>query len=547
AAIGLLRHWGDPVMLPPGLYLRNLGEPNQLFHLVGWALSYALSTRWTVKVLVAAAVTAIPVSSATLARYLGRSPLAALAVAPMALGWLFSWGLVANLIGLACLLPLLPALDRYAARPTPRGAIAALGGVGLLFLAHEAMMFVYGLMAALLAALAPWSWRRTPARLLPALAVLGVHAASIRRQAHFLTPAVSRMPVLWNSFWQKIAHIPYTVLPATDRPVLLGMVALCAVWIGSFLWVRRRERRDAPPGAEPAFGNTPTVAERRPGDAPPPSRLDAARAALFARRFELLALTCFVAYLAFPASLSGATFVYQRFFPPAYAVFALTAAPRDLWTRLAQTARVTLGVLPVATLLVALPAFADSDRVYRELEALLPLIAPGSAIASIDLGPGDPTRTYSLGTAGGRALATRGGRLAYAFTDSPISPVVVDKNYQWNGPLIRIGLDSWSFRPAHDFTRFRYLLVRAGDPRLAQAVTYVLRPEADYVDEAGEWILFRSRLEVVPLKSPEAKLPKPPPESLRERIYELVQDLDLQVEAPTRTGDAPPTQRDPAN
>src|SRR5450755_1430151 len=35
AAIGLLRHRNDPTRVPPGLYLLSLGEPNQLFYLLG--------------------------------------------------------------------------------------------------------------------------------------------------------------------------------------------------------------------------------------------------------------------------------------------------------------------------------------------------------------------------------------------------------------------------------------------------------------------------------------------------------------------------------
>ena len=63
---------------------------------------------------------------------------------------------------------------------------------------------------------------------------------------------------------------------------------------------------------------------------------------------------------------------------------------------------------------------------------ILPFIEPGHALAEVDLGPGDPTRSYSLGPAYGRILATKGGRLAYSFTDSPIYPMVIAQPYQWN-------------------------------------------------------------------------------------------------------------------
>jgi len=129
AAIGLLRHRGDSTMEPPGLYLMNLGKANQLFHVLGWLLSYAVSTRWAVKLLVAATVVALPVNAARFARHLGASPLASLVVAPMGVGWLFSCGFITNLVGLSALLFALPVADRLAANPTPRRALAGLGAV----------------------------------------------------------------------------------------------------------------------------------------------------------------------------------------------------------------------------------------------------------------------------------------------------------------------------------------------------------------------------------------------------------------------------------
>jgi hypothetical protein len=159
AAIAILRHFGDRSMFPPGLYRYNLGEPNQLFHMTGWALSYVVSTRWAAKLVVAAAVALVPVCAARFARHVGASPLAALVVAPIALGWLFSWGLVANVLGIAALLAVLPLLDDLAREPTPRRAVAAVGGAVLLYFAHEAMLFVYGGAALGLALLHRWSRR----------------------------------------------------------------------------------------------------------------------------------------------------------------------------------------------------------------------------------------------------------------------------------------------------------------------------------------------------------------------------------------------------
>ncbi len=504
-AIGILRHFHDPTMFPPGLYRYNLGEPNQLFTMVGWALSQAFSTRWTVKLVVAAAVALVPICGARFARHVGASPLAALVVAPMALGWLFSWGLVANVLGLAALLAALPALDRLASQPTPRRTLGAVGWVVLLYFAHEAMLFVYGGAALGLAVLHRGSPRQLGLRVLPMVTGAAIAVAQAHWQKRFMTPAVAALPTFWHSPWHKLAHIPYLLMPAGDPVAHAAMVALCLLALGTFLWLRTRERQAS-------------------ASAPPRLRTSPRRWALV-HRWELFALACFVAYLASPLTLGGATLVYQRWFPPAFAVLALVLAPRDLWVRPALVTRMAVAVLPLATLLVAWPAFADSSRQYKALEALVPYVEPGAAVASVNLGPGDPSRTYSLGPAAGRILAERGGRLVYSFTDSPVSPVVVEKRYQWNESLVRVAFDSWAFRPAHDLHRYKYVLVRATDPLRLWLAAFALSDDAEYLAEEGEWALFRSRYPVAPLTSPDWPLEKPPPGSMRQKLTELHRKL----------------------
>jgi hypothetical protein len=531
AAIGILRHFHDASMFPPGLYRLNLGETNQLFHMIGWLLSYVVSTRWAIKLIVAATVVAIPVCAARLARHVGASPLAALLVAPMAVGWLFYWGLIANLIGLAALLAVLPALDRFAQKPTTRGALGTLGAVVLLYFAHEAMMFVYGGMSLLLAVLHPWSPKRTVARLAPFAAVVVVHEAFIHWVQQFATPASRAMPVFWSSQAQKLKNIPNMISPASDRPVLVAMSTLCGLTIAGLFWLRTRERRAAANSADRTSAAplrtwlrldlTSAAAwawSKRVLKVPSVEHL---RSWAFAQRWELLVATCFGAYLAFPLSLSGTTFVYHRWFPPGFAILAVCAAPRSLLVRPARVALAALVALPVATLLIAWPSFADSSRAYVALEPLLAQVELGSAVAGLDLGPGDPSRTYSLGPACGRILATRGGRLVYAFTDSAISPVIIPRRYWWTESLVRVGFDSYAFRPEQDLRRFRYLLVRANDPMLAMLAIRALEVEAEYVTGAQEWMLFKSRLPTVPLLSRDQRIEGPPSESMRERIDAL--------------------------
>lgn len=527
AAIGILRHLGDTSMFPAGLYARNLGEPNQLFHLVGWALSFVLSTRWTVKLLVAATVLALPVCAARFARHVDASPLAALVIAPMALGWLFSWGLITNLVGLAVFLALLPTLDRFEHEPSPAGSLSTLAALVLLYLAHEAMMLVFAGIALAFAILRPWSWTKTTWRLTPFVAGVAIAAGQASWQRRFMTPVVRAIPRTWHPLLHKVDRIPYIILPATERPAQFAMLALCTLTIALFLWLRARERR-----------------QRAKLERAECSRFERIRRFALAYRWEFVAASLLVAYFAFPLTLNGATLVYHRWFPPAFAIFAVAAAPRDLSIRAARVPRLALAALPLATLFAVVPSFVDSNREYRALAPILPAVEPGNALAVLHLGPRDPTRAYSLGPAGGRILATRGGRLAYAFTDSSVSPVVIPRRYQWTESLVRMGFDGWwSFRPVHDLKLFRYVLVYTTDAGLTRLTTQALEPEADYVTESGNWALFRSRLQVVPLLSRDERMEQPPPETLRDRIGSLV----AQAEKAAKQGqhDAAPVRPEP--
>jgi hypothetical protein len=320
ASIGILSHLGNTAMLPPGLYALNLGEPNQLFHMLGWPLAMALGSRWAVKLVVAGAVVAIPVCAGRFARYVGASPLAALVVAPMTLGWLFTWGLVANLLGLAAILAMLPVLDRFEEAPSLRGGARVVGALVLLYFAHEAMMLVYFGAVVLLAAIHPLSWKKTLLRLMPLVVGVAIVEAQFNWQKHLLSPAIKGVPFLWDWPLHRLVRIPYIILPATDDVVQLGMLGLCIMAVGSFLWLRARERRldTAPREADVA------------AEWAPRSRLE--RAQTWGRRYrwELFALGSFTAYMVLPLTFNGATLVYQRWFPPTFATFVLIAAPRDL-------------------------------------------------------------------------------------------------------------------------------------------------------------------------------------------------------------------------
>jgi hypothetical protein len=511
ALVGLLRHYGDPTMVPPGLYFLNLGEPNQLFHLSAWLLSLAVPTDLACKLVVAATMFAIPAGAARFAAHLGVSRLSAFVVAPIAIGWLFTWGLITNLIGIAALLFVLPWLDRAAQSPSPRrAAIASLGAV-VLYFAHESMMIVYGGAALLFALCYPLRPAGKAAlRLAPFGAAFLLAVVQARWQKHIVTPTVASVPTWFMPVATKLKRMPDMLLPSGDLLVKGLFAGLCLLAIILFLRVRAAERRIGPP-----LGGRRERAQRY--------------------RFEIFAAACFLAYLVFPFTLNGATLVFERFFAPAFAVFAVVAAPRDASVRAARAARLLAPALPVATLLWSWPMFADADRCYRDLDRILPLIAKDSSIAAIDLGPVNHSRDFSLGPAFSRALATRGGRAHYAFTDSPIAPVMMRPEYQWNEELRRIGMNAWRFRPGHDFTRFRYLLLHTNDPKLALIATVALQPEGKPIAVEGEFVLFESTLPVAPLLSPDVPLPNPPPPTIRKRMKDLMDDVRREQKEPPPT------------
>jgi hypothetical protein len=512
--VGILRHFGDPSMFPPGLYRYNLGEPNQLFHMVAWGLSYLVGTSMACKLVVAATMVAIPVSAAFFASHVGASRLGALFIAPIGLGWLFTWGLIANLIGIAALFVAIPALDRLAAEPGWRRALLSMGGVVLLYFAHEAMMILYGALALLFAAIYPLRPRATLQRLVPFVTALAVAVAQAEYQKRFMNPTLLSIPTMYDPVTAKLMLVPDIIFHSTDSIVRMILVLLSAVTLSSFFYLRSRER-----------------------EAPVPRRL---RPFLLRYRFEVFAAACFAAYLAFPFTLNGATLVYHRFFPPAYTVLGVVAAPRNLAISSARIPRIFALVLPVATLLSSWPSFIDSDHAHRALERLFPFVAKRSAVAVLEVGIGDPPRDFNVGPSPARVIAERGGRLLYGFTESSIAAVVVARDYQWNEVVGRVSSYSLGFRPEHDFRMFRYAIVRSREPRVAALLLRALEPYASLVAQSGDFMLFESKYEVLPLLSPELPMPSPKPHTLRALLKAAEAEQEPEAEPSGGSAETPP-------
>lgn len=512
--ISVVRHWGDTAMWPPGLYHRNFGHPNQLFHLVTIGLAWVMPLRLACKVAVALAVASVPLGAGRLARHLSAHPATVLLVAPLAMGWMFYWGLVANIVGLGILLAVLPDLDGHASAPTLRRGAHVTLALFLLYMAHEAMLITAcGALLALLVVAPPPAGAAAPPlgergkRLLLQLGPIALLALGailqLKLQDSLRAGDAKNDAVRFNHLYVKVLAAPGVVFGGHDELVRDGLFLVAA-------------------GAMVAFvvGRSPPDARRSP--APSPRTLVAFRDLAHAYRFELLGLGLVGVYLAAPATLNGATLLHYRFLPAAYGLLAIASAARLRPDHAgARVGRLLAAVPAVGALGLALPIFADAHRVHTDLETLMGHVAPGSAVLQATAGTA-PRRLFSVWTASARIVATRGGRALADFTMSSVAPAVRDPAMRWEAIGARLEHDPYAVAPAYDLTHFRYLLVHAYQPAVALLYARAVAADTTLVAEQGEWLLFESKYSVVSPATPEAPFPSPAPETVRSRIRRLL-------------------------
>jgi hypothetical protein len=497
--VALLKHMGDDRFVPHGMYVRNFGPPNQLFHWAAWMVALFAPTDLACKVVVAGTLFAAAPAAARLARYAGTTPWSAVLVAPLALGFAFRWGLVGNLVGLPVLLLALPALDRCAVSPTPRNVLTSVTWALVSYLAHESILLVFGLGSLLFAFLA--RPRPGPRQAGP------VERRSSQGLILALLPAVVSLTLAgFYAFWGQHLKAP-SILAVPDSfgpPATARLLAIPGVLFGS---AHEGETIVLFAGFGLAAGVLGAAGcdgrARRPVQ----------------RRLAWLGMACLGLYFGFPFSLGGSTLLYPRFLSVGCVLIAVALAPRA-GERLSLAVRVGVAALPLAVVLLLLPRFGEAARRFGDLDDVLPWVAEDSAVAAIDLTPRPPSEVAPIPGAAGRVLAARGGRLLFSFTDAPTSPVLLAPALQWNEPVLRMMRDPTAFVPGHDFRRFRYALVRLETRahELGPLLAAAMAPEGRLVRCSGEWWLFESTVPRVPLESPDSPLPDPRPSTLRERI-----------------------------
>ena len=491
ALVAIMRHGTDASWAPPGLYFVVAPQANQLFHWLVYALSFVVPTDLACKLVVAMSVALAAPAMSALLHHLHLSRWPSLLVTPILCGWIFRWGLAANMLSLPILLVSMPLLERVARRPSASRVALSFGAACLIFFAHESSAFVFALAAVYFGLTRATTIGSAVTRTSTALVVLALAVAQWS-VSHRLAGA--NMRAIGNDYGDD----PLARLSMLPSGIFGGLGTWRLALIGGLSVVAH--------GAS-AWGRHTAILEGLP-----------VRVLLWRYRYLVLSVTLFFFFFGFPMSLGGTTLLAHRFIAPACA-FLIVACARPV-TRPLAVAAATL--VPLVMVALTIQTFRQVGREYRDLDEVLAQLPDDVSVAQLDLSPPTGGRAAPVPGAASRALAVHGGRMLFALTDMPPNPVFMPLAVQWNEPLLRLRFAPFAFMPTHDATRFAYLLVENHAAAFRALVRQALAPEERLVASAGVWDLYRSTLKVAPLDAPDEPLPTPAPETLADRVGRLL-------------------------
>jgi hypothetical protein len=499
AVIGLLRHWGDPRYVAPDIYQLNIGHANQLFYFLILPLAYVFPIGTATKLIVAGTVFLLPVAVGRFADHLGVTRWSAAVIAPIGLGWMFFWGLLANLMGLGFYFLALPSIDRFCQKPTVRDFFTILGWVTLLHFAHDVMALIAGGTIILFTVCDHRGWRASLTRLLPAGFVVAEAVVS-RIIATRLTNAYHAKlhSFDWYPFGHKLLTIPGVLYAGYEEWVRDLIFVVCFVPTVLFAIERWNAR-------------TPKVRTLRDW--------------LHDFRFEILSASLLFSYFVAPLNMRGTTLIYHRFLAPAWILLTVSACSRVRPERPMRVARLLAAFVPIAPLLTSWERFVDSSRTYTDLDAAIAHMEPGTTYIVEELGPTKSYDLYQPVTGGGHIVAVLGGRGFFDFTRSEASPVYQRLDKQWSESFERMDGHPYRFIPEFDLKRFRYVVLHTKDVNIANVAALALQPEAHFVFRQGDWTVVESNLPLEPVDSPDERPPVPHGASLHKRCKALLEKI----------------------
>lgn len=571
ATVGLLQHLGDPQFAPKSLYSLNLGHPNQLFHVISYALAHFFGTRIAIKTIVAATQLSILIGTARISAWRGKSPLLGLLSVPMSLGWYFYWGLITNLVGLAVLLFAWPKLVSASRSPTTVQLLSVIAIFVLLFFAHETAFGIAVVLFTVLAAISARSVKALFRSLVPGIVVGIVSLIHLRYAEGLFAKSVKRPPADFPTLGHRAARFMDSLFGTHPVEVWIALAFLLTLifslifydrWSSahlrtkidisacvimniivlsiSYVTTRRSESEWSISiirwlsilsvvliflatfyriGAwKPVLSSCKNAPER-----------EQLRCKLEQSPELIAGCLLFSLFWIIPFNWNGATLLYERFLPPALVFIGIGIASKGRSTFLL---RLALAALPLAVVCLALPQFGEANRASKELQPLLGKIPVGSAIALVQFEPSAPKgRSFSVQTLASRAIAERGGRASSQFTDSPIAIVTMKPQFRWERASNRFWTGAADLRLPHDLEMFSYALIHVSDPIDKAILRIALRPFATFVDGYGEWLLFASRFKTPPIASTELPSGETPSKSLRTVCQDVVDSMSKKSES----------------
>jgi hypothetical protein len=425
------------------------------------------------------------------------------------------WGLIANMVGLDLWLFALPTLDRFAQRPAGRTLAEACGWIVLLHFAHELMALVAAGAIAVFAVGSCRRWKDAALLALPGMLVVALFGVAVIESAKLAaTYHATYARLEWDGLGTKLDAAPSLLYESADAERWLRYVLFFACQLPAALFAAERWRSRA-------------------------TTSRGLRESLVHFRFEILAGLLILAYLAAPLSVKGTRLVYQRFLPPAWTLLLVASCARAPQPKPSPLPRLLSALMPLVPLLVTWPLFVESSATYRDLDAAITHLTPGSAY--VVLGVGDPLHAReSPASFDGHVVGALGGRGIFDATLSESSPVYQRVAAQWPSGFRRF-YDAIHFLPSHDLSRYRYVLLYAHDLDAANLATLAMQPEAKLVFHQGEWTVLESTLPLAPLDAPDALDPDPWPKTLGDRAAEVFARLQRIPPAQRRLPLAPST------
>lgn len=437
-------------------------------------LAAALPIEIASKVLLSLYAAAVPLAAGWVLRGFGRDPRWAVFTLPLVYNTNVFFGFASFVVSIPVFLVALGLTDRYLSSDRPSGGATAAvaAAAAIVFLCHAQTYLLYGLCTLVLAAIHArrGRWIARGLAFLPSVVLFAAWAVPA-----FLVHGGPR-PVAHTVHYQTYGSLRH--LGARYEPLGEILSRIPERTVGSF-----NDGSDQVLAAAALVALLLAVALAH-GDGSDRGR--GGRAAIAARRGELLTIVVLASYLLLPMEVAG-----QWYLAPRYLVFAALLAPSFVrgpvtGRGLLLSGAAVIGILSLANVAEKIRAFQGQVGPYERIEAVL---EPGGRVLGLpfDNGSLGPVRQWPFLHWAAYYQVHPGGDVGFSFAGLPSIPVTylpgaqAPHPYEWRPDQF-----DWDSMGSH----YDYFLVR-GVP--GGAGGRALEAHAVVIRRAGEWSLWTPR------------------------------------------------------